>query len=516
MYRSSSRSQGLGVGAFLALGAAVITLVAASSANSQPDLVAAAPSGKITIVIPSEPRSLNRDVDNTSTAIASLVVENLVTTSPTSYQPLRDGLLTSWRRIDPLTWNFTVRKGVTFSNGEKFNAKVAAWDIGHSLTATKGATAPYLAVIKSVYAPNLTTLRVKTKTPVAYLPNVMEAVQALPPTYFKSVGDTGFGRAPIGTGKFVMKSWRPGQEMVLEPNRRYYGPKVGIGSIRFIWATEDATRRNLLETGAADIATQLPVTVTSSEYNIQRVVGTFVISLEFNMHQAPFSDVRLRRAVAHAINRRLLVNAVFAKGLGATPYQNVFNPQFTSAGNHGKNYVSYDPARASSLLRQIGNVPAIDFYWPIGQYLLDNQVGLAVSGMLQAVGFRVNQRPMEKGAYFSLLLADKMPGMHLLGGGITLGIEQGNLNSKYLRNSVITYCANGSVDSLAARTAGMPAGKERDALYNRIERILISDNVCPVPLYIPKDVYGVAKRVRGFRAYSSGLWSSLGQVTVTR
>jgi peptide/nickel transport system substrate-binding protein len=475
----------------------------------------AKPSGKITIVIPSEPRALNSDIDNTSIAIERLVVDNLVNTSPTTYQPLRTGLITNWKQVDPLTWDFTVRKGVRFTNGEKFDAAAAAWDVNHSLTSIKGATAAYVAVIASASARNATTLRIKTKSRVPYLPNVLENIQALPPKYFQQVGDTGFGRTPVGTGPFVLKSWSPGQNIVFAPNPKYYGAKAQIGSIMLTWASEATTRTNLLKTGAVDIATALPVTEQAGgDYDVQRVLGTFIIALEFNMHQAPFSDVRLRRAVAKAINRRLLVSAVFAKGLGATPYQNVFNPQFTSEGKHGDKYITYDPDGARALLKQIGNVPAIDFYWPIGQYLSDDQVGQAITGMLQDVGFRVNQHPMEKAAYFDLLLADKMPGMHLLGGSITLGIEQGNLNSKYLSNSVITYCANGSIDQLAARAATMPAGKKRDAAYNKIEEILISDNVCPVPLYIGKDVYGVSKRVKGFKAYSSGSWASLGQVSV--
>lgn len=516
MSSSISRSLGRGVVSLYALVALTVTLVAAAGASGAPNAsMAKAATGNVTIVIPSEPRALNSDVDNTSIVIERLVVENLVTTSPTTYQPL-PGLLTSWKRGNALTWEFIVRKGVSFTNGEKFDANVAAWDITHELTATKGATAPYLAVIESASAVNAQTLQIKTKTPVPYLPNVLESVQALPPAYFQSVGDTGFGHAPIGTGQFMLKSWSPGQQMVLEPNPKFYGSKARIGSVTFTWATEATTRSNLLETGAVDIATQLPVTSAGSDYNIQRVIGTFVIALEFNMHEAPFNDLRLRKAVAQAINRGQLVNAIFSKGLGATPYANVFNPQFTSAGHHGKQYITFNPGGATALLKQIGNAPPIDFYWPIGQYLLDNQVGLAITGMLQSVGFRVNQHPMEKGAYFNLLLANKMPGMHMLGGGITLGIEQGNLNSKYLSNSVITYCANGSIDQLAAQAGAMPAGEKRNALYNKIEGILISQNVCPVPLYIAKDVYGLSKRVKGFNAYSSGSWSSLGRVTVTK
>lgn len=509
MGSSNSRSPKRSLTALLALGAVALAVAAAATgASAAPDAV-----GTVTIVIPSEPRALNSDIDNTSIAIERLVVENLVTVSPATYQPL-PGLLTSWKRVNATTWRFAVRKGVRFTNGEKWDANAAAWDINHELTATKGATAPYLAVIASATAVNGSTLEIKTKGSVPYLPNVLEAVQALPPAYFQRVGDITFGHSPVGTGQFMLRAWNVGQQLSLVPNPKFYGRKAK-SNVTFTWATEDTTRTNLLETGAADIAIQLPVTARGSSFNIQRVIGTFVIALEFNMHDPPFTDVRVRRAVAKAINRGQLVNAVFSRGLGATPYTNVFNPQFTSAGHHGKKYIRFDPAGATSLIKQ-ADPPAIDFYWPIGQYLLDNQVGLAITGMLQQVGFKVNQHPMEKGSYFNLLLANKMPGMHLLGGGITLGIEQGNLNSKYLSNSVITYCANGKIDPLAAQAGAMPPGKKRDAAYNKIEEILISSNVCPVPLYIAKDVYGVSKHVRGFKAYSSGSWSSLGQVTVTK
>ncbi|HEX4521071.1 MAG TPA: hypothetical protein VH063_15930, partial [Gaiellaceae bacterium] len=157
------------------------------------------------------------------------------------------------------------------------------------------------------------------------------------------------------------------------------------------------------------------------------------------------------------------------------------------------------------------------FIWPVGRYTDDNLVGPAITGLLQQVGFNVNQMPLSSNAYSQQLNSNNMPGVHLLGGAVAFADPSGTLASKYLQNSVITYAADPDIWTLAAKAAVLPASSHRDNLYREIEDIILFKNWNPIPLYIQHDFYGVANNVKGFTTYSNPgiVWNSLGSVTLT-
>lgn len=503
---------------------APVVLSAGAAARPTPSAVgpssdAAVPGGTLRVLVASEPRSLNQDVDSNSasSAIRNLVIEYLIENNPVDHKPSYNGLVTGWKQVGPLDWRFKVRT-MRFGNGEIFDARTAAWDIRYSVSRRAGFTGAYLGLITSANALGPKTMKVTTKIPVPYLPAVLTLVQAMPKAHLAKVGAAELGRAPVGTGPFLFKEWVPGRSITLVRNPRYYKKPPVVGAVTFEWVRDATTRANLLRTGAADVANDLAPNATAGpSVRIFQAPSELIIVIELNIHVPPFNDVRLRRAVAHAINRQALVNAVFGPN-GATVYRNVFNPMFKSAGGHGKAYIPYDPDAARALIRQVGDVPAIDFYWPIGRYVKDNEVGVVVTGMLEAAGFKVNQHPMESGAWGVLMQSDKMPGLHIIGGAVAFANEAGSLDSKYKRTSVITYCADGLTDAPANRASQMPPGPERDALYRRIEKRLLVDLVCPVPMYIQNAVYGVSTRFQGFKAYGNPIqiFNSLRTLTLGR
>jgi peptide/nickel transport system substrate-binding protein len=490
-------------------------------AETGTDTTPAAQGGDLTIAIPTEPRSLHRDVDNnrSSVGIARTMVEQLVEGEEGEFAPSRNGLITDWESVDDLTWRFTVREGVVFHNGELFDAEVAAYNVERARDDATGATAPYFQLIDTATASDATTFDVTTTAPAPYLPALMMIVDAFPPDHYAEVSAEAFGRAPVGTGPFVFDEWAEGQHISATRFDDYYREPALVDSVTFTFASEESTRMALLRTGDADITNRLsPQAITQLEgeegVEVYTVPALMKILLFFNLDQPPFDDVRVREAVARAVDPQLLVDTVF-EGVGAEADANLFHPMFSSAGGHGEAYVTYDPERATALLEEAGDIGPIDFHWPVGRYLLDNEVGEAVSGMLEAVGFEVNRDPLEAGAFFDLLLTDEMSGMHLLGSVPTFAHEDGPVASYFTTNSVITYCADGSIDDLAAEGLSLPAGDERDAVYNEIERILITELICPIPLHIQVDGFATTDEVHGFVADFDESWHGLRSVSLT-
>jgi len=472
--------------------------------------------GNLTVVIPVEPGSLNFDEDNhlSTLYIRELDVENLIASNPTNFSALHTGLLTSWKPVNKRTWKFAVRKGVTFTNGEHFTAATAAWDINNEIKDNNPFTGPYIVGFKHAAAKG-GALIVRTKLPLPYLPQILTLIQAIPPTYYQKQGAQAFGHHPIGTGPFMFKSWTPGQRLVFARNPHYYGVKAKLKTLTFTFASEDTTRLNLLKTGGADIASNMPVADAPAGpgYTVQNVRTPLIMQMNFNLHSAPFNQRGVRLAAVEAINRSELVKASFGPR-GGEPYADLMPPYFKSSGHH-KKVIKYNLAAAKAAVAKAGH-PSIDVYWTSdGHYVNDVRVGQIISGMLQAAGFKVTQHPMETGAFFTQLYTNKMPGISIWGGEAVFHNEAVEYQSSYgTKDAVLTYCLPPAVIKLFSKAVVLPDGAKRNRIYNEMEQIVDYKSICGMNLFMARTAFAVSKHVHGFKASQTGIWSSLADTSV--
>ncbi len=476
-----------------------------------PETGGAAPADRrLRIVLGSEPRSFHPFIDNSraSVGVSRLVVEVLVAPDPKTYQATKDGLTVDWRRDDALTWDFDVRNGVRFHNGEVFDAEVAAFNILRARDEVTGVSSRYFAALETVETIDEDTVRVTTSQPLSFLPMMMMMVPVFPKENYLAAGATGLGLSPVGTGPFELESWHEGREIVLARNDHFYRGMPTLEGVVLSWSAEASSRAALLVSGAADIVVDLPPQLTgmveaAPGADVLRVRELTKMMLQMNRRAPPFDDRRVRKAVAHAVDAELLVDAIFG-GDGAIPDPNLFHPMFPSAGGHD-DYVTYDLEATRAILEEVGELPPIDFHYTVGRYMLDNEVGEAIAGMLEAAGFTVNRDPMEEGAFLALLLTDDMSGLHLISTIPTFAHEDGPIRSYWTSKSVVTYCSDPRVDILVEEAATAD-GDAQDRVYNRIERLLIIEEVCPIPLYIQIRSFGVAGRVQGFVPRGDQIW----------
>jgi len=469
------------------------------SAGAAPSTAAAEPGGTLRIVVPAEPRSLNQAVDNnaSSMGISKLVSERLVNVDADTSEAL-PGLIQSWDRVDDVTWTMHLAEGVTFSNGEPFDADAAVFSI-LNVRDEPGAYSNYVQTIADAVATDPSTVTVTTTEPLGFVPTLMAVIPAIPPAAYAATTAEDFGRAPIGTGPFVLDEWTAGVSMHLSRNEGYWGEAPLLDGVDLTWNSEAETRVALLETGEADLVKGVPPQlidrVDGDGSSVLGVDSIGVIVLQPNSKAAPFDDVRVREAAAHAIDRQALVDVVFS-GVGATAHDTIFPSSYPSAVSP-EGAPTYDPERSRELLAEVGDIGPIDLYWPNGRYLLDNQVGEALAGMLEDGGFTVERHPMEVGAYFELLLSDEMPGMHMVSIASAFPHESNPLTSFFLPDSVVTYCAQDDLVDDAAAALGLE-GEARTEAYIEIARQLVVDDVCPIPLYVERQNWAVSDAVSGF------------------
>ncbi|PKP68013.1 MAG: peptide ABC transporter substrate-binding protein [Alphaproteobacteria bacterium HGW-Alphaproteobacteria-5] len=229
-------------------------------------------------------------------------------------------LATAWSRIDPTTWEFQVREGVTFQDGVPLDAEAVANALTQLLNAPVPARAFSPQAIASVEAVGPMTVAIKTVEPLVTLPGRLAAPAA---AILSPAAYGGRGINPVGTctGPFEITEFDATQSVTLKRFDGYWGgpAKLAGGQVRFI--PDANTRSAMLRTGEVQIALRVPTEAVSqiaaidglevAEANAPRIV-----ELLLNNARAPFNDINVRQAVKYAIDTAAISAAVYE---GASP-----------------------------------------------------------------------------------------------------------------------------------------------------------------------------------------------------
>lgn len=240
------------------------------------------------------------------------IFEGLVSVSET--QVIQPELAVKWERLDDVGFRFTLRRGVTFHNGEPFDAEAVRFSLQRASEAY-GATA-WFPEIARVDVPGPFTVDVVLKAPDSlFLYRLGNIGLIQPPRYFRQVGPIGFGASPVGTGAFRFVRWdKARREVVLEANDRYW--RAGYPKVkRVIYRYLDSERAlDQLTRGQLDIIRRLNPRRTTQfmEAGSGKVVKSWLPQLvlgPFNLLKpgTPLRDRRVREAINLAINREDLI-----------------------------------------------------------------------------------------------------------------------------------------------------------------------------------------------------------------
>ncbi|HEY4437511.1 MAG TPA: nickel ABC transporter substrate-binding protein [Lelliottia sp.] len=290
------------------------------------------------------------------------------------YEPLvkyqADGSVKPWlakswtHTADGKTWVFALRDGVTFSNGEPFNAFAAAENFRAVLdNRQRHAWLELARQIVDVKALSDTELQITLKS--AYYPFLQELALPRPfrfiaPSQFKNNETMNGIKAPVGTGPWMLKESKLNQYDVLVRNDRYWGEKPAIRQITVKVIPDPTTRAVAFETGDIDLLYGneglLPLDTfarfsQSANYRTQLSQPVETVMLALNSAKAPTDDLAVREALNYAVNKKSLIdNALYGTQKVA---DTLFAPTVPYA-NIGLKPRQYDPQQAKSLLEQAG------------------------------------------------------------------------------------------------------------------------------------------------------------------
>ncbi|HEY7362461.1 MAG TPA: ABC transporter substrate-binding protein [Methylomirabilota bacterium] len=399
---------------------------------------------------------------------------------------------------DGLVYEFVLRKGVRFHNGEP----VTAEDAKFSFERYRGISAKALKEkVAAVEAPDPGRLRFRLKQPwpdfmTFYATPATGANWIVPKKYVEKVGEDGFKKAPIGAGPYRFVSFTPGVSLVLEATDGYWRKTPSVKRLVFKSVPDVATRMVMLKRGDADVAYVLSGELAGE---VRRTPGLTLRPTPFtSTHwllfadqwdaKSPWHDRRVRLAATLAVDRQAINQAEslgFSKVTGSiipTSFEFFWQPPVHP----------FDPGRARQLLAEAGYPGGFE----AGDLWCDTSVcgyAEAVLNYLQAVGIRTKLRPLERAAMLSAFREKKLKNLVFTISGI-FGNAATRVEAFAASSGVYAYGAYPDIDGLFREQASELDPKKREATLHRIQQ-LIHDKVMYLPIWQLSLLTGYGSRV---------------------
>lgn len=404
------------------------------------------------------------------------------------------GIITDWKRTDARTWRFTVRPNVTFTNGEKGDAFAVANSILLNKFTTGAILSTYFQNLAYARAINPTTVVVRTKLPQYNLANLLGTVYLLPPKYYKQVGTAGFNAAPVGTGPFKLDAREAGRSFKVLPNTGHWGDKPKVPGIIFTYAPDPSQRLALVQSGAADVAADLPPAqadlARNAKLKVQSVSSTSKPMLFMQTTRSPLDDVAIRKAVAYAIDRNAISQGIFKGRFKADAGMLNIIP-----GSKPKETLDYNPTEAKKILN--GRSFTLTLNYNTDRSPGGAEVAQAIAGMLEAVGFKVTLEPNTYVQSVVKILGGQMTGLYITPAVPNVPDPDFFVQGFMTKGSITKNCVNEQFDKLAADALQKNSIEEAQPIYDQLNSLGVVKLACYVPLYFEEKVLAMRNNVSG-------------------
>jgi peptide/nickel transport system substrate-binding protein len=418
---------------------------------------------------------------------------------PMPGDPMAPSLAEAWSvSRDGLTYDFVLRKGVTFHNGDP----VTAEDVKFSLERYRGGAAATLKQrIAGVDVVDAQHVRIRLKQPwpdfmTFYGTPATGAGWIVPKRYLERVGDDGFKKAPVGAGPYRFVSFTPGIELVLEANESYWRKTPSVKRLVFRSVPDDTTRLAMLKRGEADVAYSIRGPLAEElrrtpGLTLKATTPTFTEWITFTEQwnpKSPWADRRVRLAANLAIDRRALNDAEY---LGFGKISSSIIPHTFQFYWPAPPY-PHDPARARQLLAEAGYPRGFD----AGEIATDAVYTATVEAVINnfmAVGIRAKLRALERAAFYK---GDQEKSFKKLvrPGSAAGGNAATRIEAFVITGGIRSYGGYPDIDALFREQAVEMDVKKREALLHRIQQLMY-ERAMFAPILEPAFLSGHGPRV---------------------
>lgn len=301
---------------------------------------------QLVIVIGAEPPNLDPG-EGTIIALNTYrnTYETLVNHDPDTGNLIPE-LAVSWEQVDDTTWHFKLREGVTFHDGEPWNAEAAAWNINY-LSDPDNNKHILFAIPAGMKAEAVDEYTLEIITPELFpiLPSALFFANMASPKSIQEDTEGAF-RTMVGTGPYMFQEWDAGEKLVLTKNPDYWGETSTIDKVVYVWRTESSVRSAMVEAGEADIAAALDSRDTATG-NVVAVDLSETPFIRMDLPNPPLSDIRVRKAICLSIDRANIAEKLY--GGYASPATQLIAPNVTGYSADVA-LDPYDPDQAKELV----------------------------------------------------------------------------------------------------------------------------------------------------------------------
>jgi peptide/nickel transport system substrate-binding protein len=409
-------------------------------------------------------------------------------------------LAESWKEsADGLTYEFKLREGLRFHNGDAFTAE----DVKFSFHRYRGTAAKLLHErVKAVEVVDPHRVRFVLHAPwpdflAFYATPATGAAWVVPKTYIEKLGEEGFKKQPVGLGPYRFVRMTPGVELVLEANEQYWRKKPPIKRLVIKGVPDRTTRLAMLKTGEADIAylmigVEAETVRSDPKLRLAQVISSAAWWLDFpeqwGKGKSPWQDRRVRLAVNMAIDRQAINQA---ERLGFSRLTGSIIPSVMDFALRIEPH-PYDPTHARRLLAEAGYPNGFDAgdFTPVPPF---TSFGEAVANYLAAIGIRSRVRSMERATFFEAWRSKKLTGV-IMGASAGLGNAPARLEAFVVTTGTYAYGGYPDIDDLFRQQAQERDRRKRETLLHQIQR-LMHERVMHAPIFEPATLHGVGPRV---------------------
>ena len=409
---------------------------------------------------------------------------------------LQPALAESWEVVDPMTWEFKLRQGVAFHNGEPFNAETVKFSLERVFQDGSKSPIQELRSFESVEVVDEYTVRIHTKEADPKVPDKLALFGGMmvPKQYLEEKGDEYFNSHPVGTGPFIFKEWVKDSHITMTGNPNYWKEPTKLSELTFKFIPDDAARVAALMSGDVQLIDKVDNNATATiegngnlRLDIADGIRIFYMSMAYP--EGPMADAKVRQAISYAIDYQLLIDKLLG-GYGVK----IAGPYNTS--NFGSDApltpYEYDLEKAKALLTEAG--------YPDGFAIEMNSdsegadIAQAISGMLKQIGVEVELKMLPDAEYEDKYSSGLLAPLWVNGYSVWQG-DPSTLIETFFKTGMprAKYCSN----DLDARIADMQTTmdtSERKAKLHEILAILHNDAPWAY-LYQSNDIYGVAKNI---------------------
>lgn len=444
--------------------------------------------------------------DQPSSRVAAQIYSQLVETD--ANMEIVPGLASSWEQVDSRTVQFTLRQGVRFHNGEELKASDVKFTLDRMIASPT--VAHIVGAVDSVSVIDEYTVQVSTKEPFGpllyHLTHTASSILSE-----KAVTEAGeaYGQNPVGTGPYEFVSWSVGDSVELKAFDDYYGGRQEIPNVVFRNIAEGTNRAIALETGEVDISYDIEPIDKDTIHNhkdLKLIEGESlsITYFGFNVNRTPYDNVKVRQAIAYAINTTDIIDAVIMGG-GLPTNSPISTRVFGHSPDARKYEQNYEKAR--QLLQEAGYEDGFNTKLWVSDNPVRIQIAQVIQAQLREIGIQMAIDVVEWGAFLDGTSRGDhetfMMGWVTVTGDADYGLYALFNSATHGGAGNRSFYTNADIDTMLEAARVSSDMEERRKLYGDIQ-VTLQEELPTISIFNEFQNAGMRSNVSGFELAPAG------------